>query len=149
MKQFKPEIQTLAEETIIIVQGHPAIARNVKIDPTSTDAKRICYNAHFLPHPKNKGVRNTGYDGGRYTLYLHPQPRGSPGTGGGGGLTLAPPPATGSHAKNHPDQPERQVDLGLVLVLLPQRGRRDLPPSRPNHPGDLLRCSRYPASCSR
>lgn len=66
---YKPEIQTLAENTVIMVQGHPAIARNVKIDPTCTNAKRICYDAHFLPHPRNEGVKNTGYDGGRYTLY--------------------------------------------------------------------------------
>lgn len=66
---YKPEIQTLVEGQVICVQGHPAIARNVKIDPECTNAKRICFNAEFLPHPKNEGVKNTAYDGGRYTLY--------------------------------------------------------------------------------
>ncbi len=66
---YRPEIQTLAEGQVICVQGHPAIARNVRFHPERTDAQRITFEGHFLPHPKNEGVINTCYHGGRYSLY--------------------------------------------------------------------------------
>lgn len=66
---YRPEIKTLAAGTVICVQGHPAIARDVKIDPTQTNARRIIYKAELLPHPRNEGLLRTAYDGGSYTLY--------------------------------------------------------------------------------
>lgn len=69
MTVYRPEVTTLVEGQVICVQGHPAIARNVKIDPTSNNARRITYRADLLPHPRNEGLKNTSYDGGTYTLY--------------------------------------------------------------------------------
>ncbi len=65
---FKPEIETLREGQVILLQGHPAVARRVKIDPSSKTARRIMFDGHFLNHPKNVNLCGTGYDGGRYTL---------------------------------------------------------------------------------
>ncbi len=66
---YRPEIVTLEEGQKIMVQGHPATAHDVVINPERNDAQRITYIAKFIDCPENKLLIGTCYDGGRYSLY--------------------------------------------------------------------------------